>query len=508
VPVPRGFASGYNHLTIMEIPAVVLFSLPGSQPGGRADGDLEDLLSQAVRLEIFPSVFNNLWSIGRTTSLPPGSLWLARYRKNYAQNVALQHEQSRVVDWLCSNGIPCRPVKGVNLTQLLYPDLSWREITDIDLLVPPERVAEAHARLKEFGLRDANRHWTRESLSRLVAQPSFAFPEVLLENRSGVLIELHWDWTGEHFPAGDPTEDCEAYLIYLCRHAGKHFWGSLQWVCDIELFLRRFEEALDWAHFWRLAKATGAERSCAASFHLCSLIFDHPLRDEHQAVSRSAGEALAREALASLFSHARPRWSDHPAWRLLKVYNWRQRFSRITGWLAPPPDQSTGWRNWLGRYPNLTLRAVARVVPTASWKKRLEKAADLSLADWWTLVKAWWMLLAVNAALRVFSFQRLARWAHALADDGGEAGDSAVRRTAWLVSIAANRQPFPARCLARSLALTRLLARRGIATELKIGVRKQDQFEAHAWVEWRGQIVNDPGGHYAPLERVRDHVNA
>lgn len=52
----------------------------------------------------------------------------------------------------------------------------------------------------------------------------------------------------------------------------------------------------------------------------------------------------------------------------------------------------------------------------------------------------------------------------------------AVGRTLALV-------PMDAKCLTRSLVLTSLLARRGIESTLVIGVRRNGDFEAHAWVE-------------------------
>ena len=53
--------------------------------------------------------------------------------------------------------------------------------------------------------------------------------------------------------------------------------------------------------------------------------------------------------------------------------------------------------------------------------------------------------------------------------------------------------PGDTRCLARSLVLTRLLARRGIEAKLVIGARTAPEFLAHAWVEHDGQAVLDPG---------------
>jgi hypothetical protein len=70
---------------------------------------------------------------------------------------------------------------------------------------------------------------------------------------------------------------------------------------------------------------------------------------------------------------------------------------------------------------------------------------------------------------------------------------AAVARTLALV-------PGDTRCLARSLVLTRLLARRGIPARLVIGARAAPDFLAHAWVEHAGDPVLPPGdGSFARL---------
>jgi hypothetical protein len=46
--------------------------------------------------------------------------------------------------------------------------------------------------------------------------------------------------------------------------------------------------------------------------------------------------------------------------------------------------------------------------------------------------------------------------------------------------------PADSRCLVRSLVLIAVLARRGIASSLVIGVRPGGEFAAHAWVELDG----------------------
>jgi hypothetical protein len=54
--------------------------------------------------------------------------------------------------------------------------------------------------------------------------------------------------------------------------------------------------------------------------------------------------------------------------------------------------------------------------------------------------------------------------------------------------------PTDSRCLAQSLVLMALLARRGIASALVIGVRPGLDFGAHAWVEREGMPLLPSGG--------------
>lgn len=66
-----------------------------------------------------------------------------------------------------------------------------------------------------------------------------------------------------------------------------------------------------------------------------------------------------------------------------------------------------------------------------------------------------------------------------------------ARRLGRMVNAAARLSPYKANCLKRSLTLWWLLLRRGIASDIRIGVRMGAGLEAHAWVEIAGSIVND-----------------
>jgi len=69
--------------------------------------------------------------------------------------------------------------------------------------------------------------------------------------------------------------------------------------------------------------------------------------------------------------------------------------------------------------------------------------------------------------------------------------------TAHMVNAADRHGFVHPSCLAKSMTLWWLLGRQGIASHLRIGIRKEHQeFEAHAWVERDGTALNEPDEHH------------
>ena len=66
---------------------------------------------------------------------------------------------------------------------------------------------------------------------------------------------------------------------------------------------------------------------------------------------------------------------------------------------------------------------------------------------------------------------------------------TAALRLGGVVQRTLGALPLDAKCLIRSLVLTRMLARRGIEATLVLGVRAKPEFAAHAWVELDGTAI-------------------
>ena len=127
---------------------------------------------------------------------------------------------------------------------------------------------------------------------------------------------------------------------------------------------------------------------------------------------------------------------------------------------------------------------------------RMHKLAQLRFRDWHVLLRSlvllpWtaWRLKRAGLQAILYSIKEKEpeKKPAAREDDLSRA-----KNIARLVHIAAHHGPYRANCLCRSLVLLRLLAWQGMTGVLKLGARLEDQqFDAHAWVQLHGEVVND-----------------
>ena len=120
----------------------------------------------------------------------------------------------------------------------------------------------------------------------------------------------------------------------------------------------------------------------------------------------------------------------------------------------------------------------------------------LTPGDWRMLITASLLLPVIDMGLRIWGFRRvyvgLANLSPIQAESAHSLADADIVRLVRMVNVAANRGIVRVTCLRRSLAIWWLLRRRGVASEIRIGVRReQDLFMAHAWVERDGLVLND-----------------
>jgi len=122
-------------------------------------------------------------------------------------------------------------------------------------------------------------------------------------------------------------------------------------------------------------------------------------------------------------------------------------------------------------------------------------------------LSAFYWLWVVRVGLAVLPFPRvLALQQRACRKNGGVAPEAHYgtwfERVSWAVESTDRFVPG-AKCLARALVGQILLSQRGISSDLRIGVKREEErgVRAHAWLESNGVPVlgGDPLDQYTPL---------
>ena len=132
---------------------------------------------------------------------------------------------------------------------------------------------------------------------------------------------------------------------------------------------------------------------------------------------------------------------------------------------------------------------------TSKWARFL----DLPREKRALVLRAALLLCLTLAGLRLLGFRRfrelIKRFSQGPKNAEARGAGRAREWTAKIVGVSFSVErnfPLKPNCLERSLALWWMLRRDGIPADLHIGGRKSERrFEAHAWVEWDGGVLND-----------------
>ena len=189
-----------------------------------------------------------------------------------------------------ARGVPVMPIKGATLAVSAYGDLTLRDFSDMDLLVPEGSIAEAQAVLLALG-------YERKDPS---SDPGETDHEegpyhVFIKKRTLFRVDLQWVMAHQCFAfqldrpefwqsrtpvslANKTVQGLapEDLLIVLCVHGSKHAWEALKWVCDVAELLRAHDQ-LDWDRIFSRASTWRCRRLVHMGLSLAHLVLDAPL---------------------------------------------------------------------------------------------------------------------------------------------------------------------------------------------------------------------------------------
>ncbi|MDE3226497.1 MAG: nucleotidyltransferase family protein [Nitrospirota bacterium] len=133
-----------------------------------------------------PVLYHRLSDTRRLATLPPDEREALRraYADNARHNLILENELHRILAGFDRDRIPIMPIKGaISLIDPLYPSPALRVMSDLDLLVQPDRREAARACLTALGYQPRK--------GRGTVLPDVEFPMT----RGGIVADLHWGLT-------------------------------------------------------------------------------------------------------------------------------------------------------------------------------------------------------------------------------------------------------------------------------------------------------------------------
>ena len=123
--------------------------------------------------------------------------------------------------------------------------------------------------------------------------------------------------------------------------------------------------------------------------------------------------------------------------------------------------------------------------------KRLTRIFLLPYPEKKLLAQSFLLVLAVRIGLWILPFSFLSNWLQGASLDANKSADwKSINRIVRSVRSVSRLVPF-ATCLTQALATRVLLRMVGQASDLRIGVERDqnEKFQAHAWIEVDGRIV-------------------
>ncbi len=229
----------------------------------QAHVNLDEIDPASFRL--LPLVYRNIGQLGLNSPLLERLKGV--YRHNWYKNQMLFHQAQHIVAQLQNADIPVMFLKGAAMTMHYYEDNGIRFMQDIDVMVPPEKHAQATKILIQ-------NEWQTVFFSTEIMQ---AYHDAQIVHASGFSkngfqLDLHrallpftnqketkrWqkastlNWQGLTVHVLNPTEQ----LFHACVHGLRWSYGYLTWIPDALLILEKDHENIEWESLVQLAENT------------------------------------------------------------------------------------------------------------------------------------------------------------------------------------------------------------------------------------------------------------
>jgi len=231
---------------------------------------------------VFPLVYKSLKNHG---TLIPQNILIQMKKNNMMivkQNMLMTSELLKIMKLLEEYNINAISFKGPLLSQLAYKDITFRQYSDLDILVDEEYIFTTTKLLTEKGY--THTHSIKLLKNKTFLQVSNDFS---LFTTNNIHIELHWKLFREKIGLHKKFSDyfrtktsvsihgkeinslsIELLLVYLCLHGSKHAWERIEWINDIAMLIHN--NKIIWKNVLETAQIMNVETSLYLGLNLAN----------------------------------------------------------------------------------------------------------------------------------------------------------------------------------------------------------------------------------------------
>jgi hypothetical protein len=223
--------------------------------------DWDNLITMAENYSVAPLLFTNLRESGVTIPVDEKMKLFGLLQRHKYANLARAEALNEIVRACNEKSILVIVLKGSYLAHSIYPDPSLRTMSDIDLLVPPDRELEVMATLRELGYTVP-----QTSGSRYMSEHHHLPGAHINRDGQQILVEVHHDaLSGDatsSITTGNLTSPLEEFYINGQKHHAlghidqlRHLYHhmsepamrlKLNWCADIVYYADSNADEIDW----------------------------------------------------------------------------------------------------------------------------------------------------------------------------------------------------------------------------------------------------------------------
>ncbi len=256
------------------------------------DEELDILIERVKSLNVYGIFYKNLLK-NKSKNIELFTSLKAEFDRFKAFNELQNIITKQLITEVSKEKIDMIPFKGIYFTNLIYDDLSPRNMGDVDFLINKENLERVEKIIKKLGFKYKREKCTKEWFDE-------NYYRSCLYIKSGVEIEIHWNLFPNENPLSFDIQDVwkynekidflgiqtrdfdrEIHLIYLCAHISYcHFFNhnSFKRLLDIHYFLEKFK--INWNKVKALSIKYGMEKFVGITLHFTRNFFKSKIENE------------------------------------------------------------------------------------------------------------------------------------------------------------------------------------------------------------------------------------